>query len=132
MGFFIFAFIGKEKIAIKTYTGSGDEGKTSLFSGERVRKDLHRVEAYGDVDELNSVVGVLVALLPDRHTELIKDLQEIQFNLFRMGAWLATTPGSHHLSVLEEISEMHIKVLEGAMDRMQAAYSKYREQGQKK
>jgi cob(I)alamin adenosyltransferase len=121
VGFFVFAFIGKEKIEIKTYTGSGDDGKTSLFSGERVSKDLHRVEAYGDVDELNSVIGVLVTLLSEKHSGLIKDLQEIQSNLLRMGAWLATTPDSHHLALLEKISERHIKALERAMDRMQAS-----------
>jgi cob(I)alamin adenosyltransferase len=85
-----------------------------------VRKDLYRVEAYGDVDELNSVVGVLVALLRERHSGLIKDLQEIQFDLFRIGALLATIPDSHHLALLEKISERHIKALEVAMDHMQA------------
>ena len=48
---------------MKIYTGSGDRGKTSLFSGERVSKSDQRVEAYGDVDELNSVLGGLVASL---------------------------------------------------------------------
>jgi cob(I)alamin adenosyltransferase len=48
---------------IKLYTGTGDRGKTSLFSGERVPKSFERVEAYGDVDELNSVLGALGAVL---------------------------------------------------------------------
>ena len=39
---------------MKIYTGTGDRGKTSLFSGERVAKSDRRIEAYGDVDELNS------------------------------------------------------------------------------
>ena len=57
---------------------NGDRGKTSLFSGERLSKDHDRVEAYGDVDELNSVLGALVALLPKEKTELIEEIQRIQ------------------------------------------------------
>jgi cob(I)alamin adenosyltransferase len=48
---------------MKIYTGSGDRGMTSLFSGERVNKSYERVEAYGDVDELNSVLGALAKRL---------------------------------------------------------------------
>ena len=44
---------------MKIYTGTGDRGKTSLFSGERVLKSDRRIEAYGDVDELNSLLGAL-------------------------------------------------------------------------
>ena len=51
---------------MKIYTGGGDRGKTSLFSGERVNKSDLRVEAYGDVDELNSLLGALVPKL-DSH-----------------------------------------------------------------
>jgi cob(I)alamin adenosyltransferase len=52
---------------MKIYTGSGDRGMTSLFSGERVKKSCERVEAYGDLDELNSVLGALAATLPGGH-----------------------------------------------------------------
>ena len=45
---------------MKIYTGSGDRGRTSLFSGERVGKEDLRIEAYGDVDELNSILGALM------------------------------------------------------------------------
>ena len=55
---------------MKIYTGSGDRGKTSLFSGERLSKSDLRVEAYGDVDELNSFLGGLVAALPPSAGEL--------------------------------------------------------------
>ena len=52
---------------MKIYTGTGDRGKTSLFSGERVSKANDRIEAYGDLDELNSIIGALIAhLLSDR------------------------------------------------------------------
>ena len=49
---------------MKIYTGTGDRGKTSLFSGERVFKASDRIEAYGDLDELNSIIGALIASLP--------------------------------------------------------------------
>ena len=79
---------------MKIYTGSGDRGKTSLFSGERVGKDNERVEAYGDLDELNAVLGALAAGLPEAPPEPRADLQAIQSDLLRIGAWLATTPGA--------------------------------------
>ena len=47
---------------MKIYTQTGDQGKTSLFSGERVVKSDARIHAYGDIDELNSVVGVIVLM----------------------------------------------------------------------
>lgn len=49
---------------MKTYVGSGDRGRTSLLSGERVEKSHGRVEAVGEVDELNSHLGALIAALP--------------------------------------------------------------------
>ncbi|UCE53063.1 MAG: ATP:cob(I)alamin adenosyltransferase [Desulfobacterales bacterium] len=48
---------------MKVYTGSKDRGKTSLFSGERVPKNHDRIETYGDVNELNSTLGALIAVM---------------------------------------------------------------------
>jgi ATP:cob(I)alamin adenosyltransferase len=79
---------------MKVYTGGGDKGKTSLFSGERVPKHHVRIEAYGDLDELNSFLGVLAALLPDGEQAVRDDLNTMQSTLFLAGAWLATTTGS--------------------------------------
>ena len=56
------------------YTGRGDRGKTDLASGERVSKDSERIEAYGTVDELNSVVGVAAAK-SERKKEELEDIQ---------------------------------------------------------
>ncbi len=103
---------------MKIYTGSGDRGKTSLFSGERVGKSDRRVEAYGDVDELNSFLGGLVAALPPEEAELAEELEQIQSVLLHIGAWLAVTPGSPVSKELEEVSREHSKVLEEAIDRM--------------
>ena len=103
---------------MKVYTGSGDRGKTSLFSGERVSKSDLRVEAYGDVDELNSVLGGLVAALPPTEGELAEEITQIQSVLLHIGARLAVTPGSPVSAELEEITEEHSKSLEGAIDRI--------------
>ena len=71
---------------MKIYTGGGDRGKTSLFSGERVSKYYARVEAYGEVDELNSMLGLLLTEgVPDN---IRKDLLAIQHDLFDLGGEL--------------------------------------------
>jgi cob(I)alamin adenosyltransferase len=104
---------------MRIYTGSGDRGMTSLFSGERVKKSYERVEAYGDVDELNSVLGALAAALPGDQDSTVNEIQGIQSDLFLLGAWLATTPDSPTLSKIQKISSARIKYLESAIDRIQ-------------
>jgi cob(I)alamin adenosyltransferase len=103
---------------MKIYTGSGDRGKTSLFSGERVSKSDPQVEAYGDVDELNSFLGALLATLPPMEVELAEEIKGIQSVLLHIGARLAVTPGSPVSAELKEITEKHCKELEGAIDRI--------------
>lgn len=103
---------------MKIYTGGGDRGKTSLFSGERVAKCDDRIAAYGDVDELSSVLGVLVAAMPDSFGA-IEEIHEIQSCLLKAGAWLATTPESHSVELLEDFGESPGKMLETAIDRME-------------
>jgi len=75
---------------MKIYTKTGDAGETGLFGGQRVRKDNVRVDAYGDVDELNSVIGLAVAGFGDRMADLGERLRSIQTELFTLGANLAT------------------------------------------
>jgi cob(I)alamin adenosyltransferase len=73
---------------VKIYTKTGDTGETGLLGGGRVGKDHPRTAAYGDVDELNSAVGLVRATLP---TELFDELLEsIQRDLFAIGGRLAT------------------------------------------
>ena len=103
---------------MKIYTGSGDRGKTSLFSGERVSKSDLRVAAYGDVDELNSFLGALVAALPPMEVELAEEIKQIQSVLLHIGARLAITPGSPVSAELVQITEKHSKELEEAIDRI--------------
>lgn len=103
---------------MKIYTGAGDRGKTSLFSGERVPKDDARIEAYGDVDELNSVIGAVIASLPEPLAEIRGELQEIQSDLFHIGAWLATTSGAPAASQLPPIDPERASALERSIDHM--------------
>ncbi len=81
------------------YTRTGDHGETGLFGNRRVPKDHLRIEAYGTVDELNSVLGLLGAEpLP---TDLSSRLQAIQSDLFEIGADLATEGGNASLARIE-------------------------------
>jgi len=102
---------------MKIYTGGGDRGKTSLFSGERVPKDHGRIEAYGDVDELNSLLGATIAALPETLPDVADELQHIQNDLFHLSSWLATIPGSPAEKNLEEFEIEKITFLENAIDR---------------
>jgi cob(I)alamin adenosyltransferase len=71
----------------KIYTRTGDDGTTGLGDGSRVPKDSPRVEAYGTVDELNSTLGVLLAV-PDLPAAVTRCLTEVQHELFDMGGEL--------------------------------------------
>jgi cob(I)alamin adenosyltransferase len=104
---------------MRIYTGTGDVGKTSLFSGERVTKSNPAVEAYGGLDELNAIIGALICALPETEETLTGDLLKVQANLFRAGAWLATSPDSPVTADLEQITPDHILHLEGAIDKME-------------
>lgn len=73
---------------MKIYTKTGDDGTTSLFSGGRVSKTHLRVEAYGTVDELNSLLGLARAHKP--HAQTNAWLAQVQRQLFHLGADLAT------------------------------------------
>ena len=77
----------------RIYTGGGDKGETSLGSGLRVPKDSPRVDAMGDVDEANSVIGLERRVLDKDPTGLSDVLARIQNDLFDLGADLAT-PGA--------------------------------------
>lgn len=73
---------------VKIYTRTGDRGTTSLFGGKRVGKNSLRIEAYGCVDELNSLIGVIVASEPP--ADVLKKLTRIQEELFVLGADLSS------------------------------------------
>jgi cob(I)alamin adenosyltransferase len=73
---------------MKIYTKQGDFGDTRLCNGQIVSKDSDRVEAYGDVDELNSMLGLYVT--KTSHEDLKEIVKQIQSQLFIMGSMLAT------------------------------------------
>lgn len=73
---------------VKIYTKTGDSGATSLFGGKRVDKNSVRIEAYGCVDELNSLIGVIVVSEPS--ADVLKKLIRIQEELFVLGADLSS------------------------------------------
>lgn len=84
---------------MKIYTRTGDKGMTGLFGGDRVTKSHHRIMAYGALDELNSVIGLL-RLHVSKKVAVQDALQRIQHDLFVLGAILATP--SSHLDQLEK------------------------------
>jgi cob(I)alamin adenosyltransferase len=101
---------------MKIYTKTGDHGETGLFGGPRVRKDTPRIEAYGTVDELNSVLGIVRAQAIESDIDAL--LRQIQNELFDLGAQLATPdPIAHHTSL---IGPPQIAALETAIDRFEA------------
>jgi len=75
------------------YTGSGDDGSTGLFGNRRVPKDDVRITAYGTVDEVNSVIGLIGPVLGDNGEPTRAQLQSIQDALFEIGADLASEGG---------------------------------------
>lgn len=101
---------------MKIYTKSGDKGDTSLFGGQRVPKDAQRIEAYGTVDELNSVLGIVRADTPGK--ELDEILGIIQDQLFVLGADLAT-PRSLEQKGLRRIGVKEAEVMEETIDRVE-------------
>ncbi len=86
----------------KVYTRTGDTGQTGLVGGKRLPKDHPRIEAYGSVDELNSVLGIVLSFLVQKDASKRRDkleliLEAIQQKLFDLGSELATLPGDEYV-----------------------------------
>ena len=88
---------------VRIYTRTGDKGDTGLFGGGRVRKDDPRVEAYGDVDELNAAIGLARSMAPMPRLDEV--LAPIQRDLFSIGALLATP---HPEKVREQLAKARL------------------------
>jgi cob(I)alamin adenosyltransferase len=100
----------------KIYTKTGDEGLTGLGGGRRVPKDSARVRAYGTVDELNSAIGVALALgLSER---LTTDLATIQNELFDLGADLCWPEDDERRDRIPTVQPKHIRRLERSIDEL--------------
>src|SRR5438477_2736793 len=102
--------------AMKIYTKTGDAGDTGLFGGGRVPKNHPRVEAYGDIDELNAVIGFARSI--ESMPRIDEVLAPIQRDLFSLGALLATPDREKMRQHLEKarIDEARIAELERAID----------------
>ncbi len=103
-------------MAFKIYTKTGDKGSTSLIGGVRVLKNNIRIEAYGDVDELNSFLGMVsdMAMLP----QVSAWIKEVQDRLFTIGSVLATSPEKQVKMKLPDLHPEDVQWLEARMDEM--------------
>jgi cob(I)alamin adenosyltransferase len=102
----------------KVYTGKGDLGQCSQLSGERIMKYADHVEAGGDVDELSSVLGLLVSVLPQRASWLSTEIEQIQESLFQIGALISADLNSPLLRKLKPVSWKQVRSLEQSIDFM--------------
>jgi cob(I)alamin adenosyltransferase len=101
----------------KIYTKTGDQGSSGLIGGTRVSKDDIRLEAYGSVDELNSILGLLICELADRTDKAF--LFTIQHRLFRIGSTLATDYTVKKAPFEESITDEMLKQMENEIDSIQ-------------
>jgi cob(I)alamin adenosyltransferase len=99
---------------LKIYTGFGDEGNTALFGGKIVKKNHVRVEVYGTLDELNSLIGLLRS--KNKNNEVDKVLFRIQNELFVISAEIATPDDDKRSKFSDQIGEPHISGIESEID----------------
>jgi len=108
----------------KVYTRTGDKGETALVGGKRVPKDSPRIDAYGTIDELNSIVGLARVFneesldAGEAHQFLDGVLCQIQDELFDLGSELATPP-EFFKEGMYRVSESEIDRIENSIDRCQ-------------
>ena len=103
---------------MKIYTKTGDDGTTALFGAGRVPKDHLRIEAYGTIDELNSVLGAALALHPQFEAveQVLSLLNRIQNELFVLGGDLAAPEETRY--PIPRITPQHIHQLEVEIDAL--------------
>lgn len=102
----------------KIYTRTGDDGTTGLVGGTRIKKNAIRVAAYGDIDELNSHLGLCVTLCADSSFQTLRDkLTIIQNELFDIGSELACPAGTANPSIPTTTSAQ-VDRLEGWIDEL--------------
>ena len=105
---------------MKIYTKTGDSGETSLFDNSRVSKADARVDAYGEVDELNACLGAARAADPD--SDLASTIEVIQRELFAVGARLADPSTRSSARVTKAaVGDAEVARLEATIDRLESA-----------
>jgi len=108
----------------RVYTRLGDKGETALVGGKRVPKDSPRIVAYGTIDELNAIVGIVRTFNEERlgegehHRWLDEVLRRIQNELFDLGSELATPPEAEYEGMFK-VGEAQVTALERLMDHCQ-------------
>src|SRR5207302_466185 len=108
----------------RVYTRLGDRGETGLVGGKRVPKDSPRIVAYGTIDELNAIVGIVRTFNGERrgegqhHRWLDEELRRIQNALFDLGSELATPPEAEYEGMFK-VGEAQVTALERLMDHCQ-------------
>jgi len=101
---------------MKIYTGFGDKGDTRLFGGQVVTKDHPRIEVYGTLDELNSVLGIILSGLRDK--EFSEILTRIQNDIFRISSILATPDDKNRQKIEQKVEPDDIHYLEQIIDKL--------------
>jgi cob(I)alamin adenosyltransferase len=108
----------------RVYTRTGDKGNTALVGGRRVAKDSPRIESYGTIDELNSIIGLARAFNADKldqgeaHRYLDEVLAKIQDELFDLGSELAT-PEDAAYAGMYRVGAAEVKRIEETIDHCQ-------------
>src|SRR5437868_499477 len=106
----------------KIYTKVGDKGQTSLVGGQKVAKHDPRLDAYGTVDELNSILGwargSLELVQISTFAKLNSDLEQLQHWLFNLGSLLATLPADRQKYKLPTLSQEQVHWIETRIDTM--------------
>lgn len=110
----------------KVYTRTGDKGETSLVSGNRVSKASQRIDLYGEVDELNSFMGLLISYMTEStaYEEDVALLKVIQSSLFDLGSNLACELENRKKYKLPQVNGHVIGKLENRMDDLDSKLPK--------
>lgn len=107
---------------MKIYTKTGDKGQSSLSDGSRISKSSARIRAYGDVDELNSWLGVAASY--EQSKKVAELITRVQRELFILGADLATPISEKPTRQIPRIEQRHIDSLESEIDELSVELEK--------
>jgi cob(I)alamin adenosyltransferase len=107
----------------RVYTRTGDDGGTALVGGARVAKDSLRVVCYGEIDELNSALGLARSFNAEAPASAVRErlegiLHRLQNELFDLGSELATPPDAEYEGMFK-VSDADVSALETTMDELQ-------------
>ena len=100
---------------VKIYTRGGDRGETSLIGGKRTSKSSARIHAYGNIDELNSAIGVAISFIDDKDVKNV--LEKVQSELFIVGSDLADPSYPENPNKIPRVSDEMVKQMESTIDK---------------